>query len=104
LDENSIEIDNTSQTDPQDPGWYNCEVFLKVPDKGLLEDINNVEYTLHKSFAEPVVVVNKRDDGFRLRKRGWGEFRVKATIHMNDGSKITKYHWLNLASHAAIKS
>ena len=50
LDENSIEILNSAEPDPQHSGWYNWEVFLKVPDKGL-SLIDNVEYILHRTFG-----------------------------------------------------
>ena len=100
LDENSIEsieIENISKPDPLLSGWYNWEVFLKVSDK-VLASIYNVEYTLHESFPQRVIVIDKSDGGFRLKQRGWGEFRIKAVITTKDGNKITKYHWLNLVS------
>lgn len=75
-------------------GWYDWEVFLTP--KSALNNVNSVTYYLHKTFPNPIRMINKRKTGFKLKSRGWGEFQIKAVIEFKDGKKQTKYHWLEL--------
>ncbi len=96
LEDIDIKIRNTSNPDPWNPGWYYWEIFLDVPEQ-ILSQIKNVTYTLHPTFRNPVITIDRPDGGFRLKSRGWGEFRVKVEIRPKDGPTMTKYHWLKLA-------
>jgi len=53
--------------------------------------VQRVVYTLHHTFAQPVVEV---DEGplFKLTRFGWGTFEVKASIHLHDGRVLALGH------------
>ena len=90
-----IIIVNTSSPSPTQPGYYNWEIYLDVPES-ILSQIDNVKYTLHPTFREREITINTKENRFRLSRMGWGEFNVKIDVTLKDGRTITKYHWLNL--------
>jgi tetratricopeptide (TPR) repeat protein len=93
----TVIIRNTAKPDKDRPGWYDWEIFLAPPEA--LDKVDRVTYTLHETFFNPVRTMTNRHEDFRLKRRGWGEFRVKAEIHFKDGNReetVTKYHWLEL--------
>lgn len=61
-----------------------------------LDDIYEVEYTLHPTFPQPVRIVRERAEKFRLASAGWGEFEINAHAKLKDGSLQHLKHWLAL--------
>ena len=66
-------------------GWWEWELFIDGREEELAK-IRCVEYTLHKSFPNPVRMVCSHDNKFLLVGRGWGMFTVKILLILNDGS------------------
>jgi hypothetical protein len=101
LDKLDITVQNISQIDPDEYGYYLWELYLVGSDNSLSQ-ISKVIYYLHPTFLNPIQVVDSSTDpdvtknGFRLKSRGWGEFQVKIKIVLKNGQEITKYHWLAL--------
>ncbi len=67
-----------------------------VANGSTLDSIRSVEYTLHPSFSNPVVLVTNRQTNFALKANGWGEFYIYAKILYRDGRVERKRHWLIL--------
>lgn len=61
--------------------------FERAEDAALVQ---KVVYTLHETFAEPVVEVIEAP--FKLTRLGWGTFTVCAAIHSHDGRIIQLEH------------
>lgn len=78
-------------------GQYSWKLYLVAPDS-VLDQIKYVEYTLHPSYAKPVVDVSDRSDGFALSSRGWGEFNVGVKVVDKSGHSTSFQHWLTLKS------
>jgi tetratricopeptide (TPR) repeat protein len=93
--EKEILIKNTSKPDPKRQGYYNWAIFLE-PEEAL-NQVDKVEYTLHKTFPKPIRTTNDRKNKFVLESSGWGEFQVKVKIYFkNKTEPLVKYHWLKL--------
>ena len=73
--------------------WWSWTIFVKA-DRAELEKIDCVEYTLHRTFRDPVRTVCDREDGFSLSMNGWGTFRVKVRVMFREGGEKTLYHRL----------
>lgn len=73
-------------------GRYDWRVFIDE-NRGTMEKIHCVEYTLHPTFPDPVSSVCDPDDGFALRRNGWGEFVISLKIQWKD-RRVTRqqYH------------
>lgn len=71
-------------------GW---NVWLEGPavDEGRVE---SVTYHLHPTFHNPVHSVADKTSKFKLSGSGWGEFNIKAEVHLADGENLTLNHWL----------
>ena len=67
-----------------------------VANGSTLDSIRAVEYILHPSFSNPVVLVTNRQTNFALKANGWGEFYIYAKILYRDGRVERKKHWLIL--------
>jgi prokaryotic YEATS domain/TIR domain len=61
-----------------------------------LDDIDEVEYTLHATFRQPVRIVTNKSEKFRIASAGWGEFEINAHARMKDGTVQHLKHWLTL--------
>ena len=79
-----------------DGDWWEWEAFLDDSDSGDLSKVDSVEYVLHPTFDEPIVEVDDPDGGFVLDTGGWGEFTLKAFVHLKDGNKLKLTHDLIL--------
>jgi transcription initiation factor IIF auxiliary subunit len=79
-----------------DGDWWEWKAFLDDFGSGELANVESVEYVLHPTFPEPVREVDDPDDGFALETGGWGEFKLKAFVHLKDGEKIKLTHDLVL--------
>jgi len=87
---------NTASPIPQKAGWYDWEIHFNEPQERLAK-IKSVTYVLHPTFSNPERTVDNKKDGFQLKGRGWGSFRVKIIIKLENGESVTKYHWLDLS-------
>lgn len=68
-----------------------------------LDDVNQVTWYLHHTFKNPVISQKNRNEKFKLERKGWGTFQIKAKLTLNDGSKEVLTHWLKLAYPASDK-
>ena len=59
--------------------WWSWSVWLEGDDEDL-DQVEEVEYTLHRSFRKPVRKVNDRATKFKLKTAGWGRFTIYATV------------------------
>lgn len=73
--------------------WWDWSVWLEGG-KSDLDVINQVTYTLHPTFPNPVVTISDRKTGFRLDSSGWGEFKIYLQIEMKDGQVMEREHYL----------
>ncbi len=87
---------------PHAEGWWTWAVWLAGPPE-VLAEVEAVEYILHPTFPDPVRKVTDRDTNFRLEARGWGEFQLKARVHIDDSEDILLEHWLELDDIAPAK-
>lgn len=72
--------------------WFQWKVFMDEPEEKL-EKVSSVEYRLHKTFPNPIRIVEDRSSKFTISSAGWGEFWIFITIYLNDGTeKHTKYY------------
>ena len=75
--------------------WFQWKVFVDAP-SGELGSIEEVTYTLHPTFPNPIQIRKEKTNKFALESSGWGEFTIRADIHFRDGHEETLTHWLNL--------
>lgn len=77
--------------------WFDWKVFVAgSPEE--LESIEEVKYTLHPTFPQPVRIQKDRSNIFALQSSGWGEFTIRADIRFKDGHTETSTHWLDLGA------
>ncbi len=81
---------------PNDHGRWNWSVWIDGTD-GELDDIQEVTWRLHPTFATPIRRVHSRDNKFKLSTSGWGEFEINATLNMKNGRSKSLRHWLRLS-------
>jgi transcription initiation factor IIF auxiliary subunit len=84
-------------------GLWRWAVWLDGP-SAELDDVEEVVYTLHSSFPEPVQRITDRNTNFRLEERGWGEFRLGVRLRKRDGSEEKLRHWLRFTDEAVPRS
>ena len=92
----AITVKNTATQAGERDGWYEWRVFLDGTDEEL-DGVQQVTYLLHPTFRDRVKVAHDRGSHFALSARGWGEFRVSATVQMKDGRVYEANHWLDLS-------
>lgn len=70
------------------PGWWDWAVFIEAPEK-VLDEVRCVEYTLHRTFPNPVRTICDRGEdprrAFRLPASGWGMFQIGIRVFLKDG-------------------
>jgi transcription initiation factor IIF auxiliary subunit len=75
--------------------WYKWCVFVDE-DETILNEIDYVEYLLHKTFPKPKRIVKDRETKFALESEGWGEFYIFITIFFTkNGEKKEQRYWLS---------
>ena len=89
----SLNVTASNSSREIESGWWEWGVYIEGP-PAELDRIRCVEYTLHRTFPNPVRVVCSRSDGFQLTARGWGEFEVKIKLMLKDGSNRQLSHRL----------
>lgn len=75
--------------------WWTWSVWIEASN----DDLANVEkviWHLHPTFKDPVRVQTNRAEKFRLNTAGWGTFRIRADVIMNDETSAKLYHELEL--------
>ena len=75
---------------------WNWEIYLDSDSPNDLKEVEKVKYILHPTFENPIQVVDKEKDGFRLKTNGWGTFEVRAFAYLKNGKKIKLKHDLKL--------
>ncbi len=80
---------------PHVEGWWDWSVWL-AGDADDLDEVEWVEYILHATFPDPVRKISSRATNFRLNARGWGEFQLKARVHLDDDRQLMLEHWVEL--------
>lgn len=83
------------QAMPKGKDWWEWSIWLEGPSVEL-NAIDQVFYTLHPTFHNPVVSTRDRQSGFRLDSSGWGEFVIHLRITKRDGSEVKRKHNLKL--------
>lgn len=63
---------------------YEC-FRLRLFIEGDIDVLEGVEYELHPSFPNPLIMVKKRKGGFPLEIWTWGEFDITVTFYHKDG-------------------
>lgn len=74
-------------------GRWKWTVFLQGADE-ILDRIDHVEYTLHKTFKNPIRKSFDRENGFALSSSGWGTFRIKLTLFHKNNTQSVMHHKL----------
>ncbi|MFA6971206.1 MAG: pYEATS domain-containing protein [Gallionella sp.] len=74
---------------------WDWSVWLAGP-AAELDKIDYVTYTLHPTYPNPVQKINTREDGFRLKSGGWGEFTIYIDITQKNGESFQLSHDLKL--------
>jgi transcription initiation factor IIF auxiliary subunit len=89
-----IQVRNTAK---YSNGHYNWTLYISADD-AILQNINQVVYTLHPSFPNPVQTVSTRGGhcAFAFSSNSWGEFKVGVKITFKDGNEVNFEYWLNL--------
>lgn len=92
----SAPIRSYNAASPKDEKYFDCMVFLSGP-AVLLERIECVEYTLHKSFPEPhkKVCRPEADPNFSVSFSAWGTFDIPVRVTMQDGAQMEWVHGLH---------
>jgi hypothetical protein len=76
-----------------EPGWWEWGIRLKGS-ASMLDRVRCVEYTLHRSFPNPVRTVCTRQNNFELKTSGWGTFTVQIKVYFQDKTTQTLSHEL----------
>jgi transcription initiation factor IIF auxiliary subunit len=76
--------------------YYRWRVFVDESEP-VLEQIQQVEYTLHPTFPQPHQVRTDRRDLFALETAGWGEFTMLIDVKYRDGRIEKVPYWLDLS-------
>ena len=87
LSSGSINVVYSSAPDENDPKWFYWTVHIET-EPTILEDINEVIYSLHPTFSTQKIPVTNREEGFKIYAKGWGRFKLKIEIVSNGGSKM----------------
>jgi transcription initiation factor IIF auxiliary subunit len=74
--------------------WWTWSVWLDAA--GDLDRVQKVTWHLHPTFADPVREQTNRHEKFKLTTSGWGAFKVRADIAMDDGTVVKLHHQLEL--------
>ncbi|MBT1696817.1 hypothetical protein KK083_08035 [Fulvivirgaceae bacterium PWU4] len=75
---------------------FNWRIYVDAP-QPVLNSIRCVQYTLHKTFKEPIQnKCNAAATQFGYSAIGWGEFSVKVKVTYLDNREEYFEHWLKL--------
>jgi transcription initiation factor IIF auxiliary subunit len=92
------EISTFNTSRPLGPGQWEWTVYINASWQ-VLNQIECVEYTLHRTFPRPVQTIcdiGDRRRPFRLTANGWGEFTIRIRVFMTDNKYVELSHRLEL--------
>lgn len=78
-------------------GRWDWTVYIKTT-PAAQQMVRCVEYTLHRTFSNPVRKVCKTEDSrypFGLSTNGWGPFEIKINVELTNGERVPLTHMLN---------
>jgi transcription initiation factor IIF auxiliary subunit len=78
-----------------DRPYHKWKVFVDEPD-AVLNQIEEVEYTLHPTFPQRHQMRKNREENFALETAGWGEFTMLIDVKFRDGRVEKVPYWLDL--------
>lgn len=90
-----MELKIERATEYQGNDYWRWSVWLSGPATDL-DQVKYVEYRLHPTFPNPVRRIDSREDNFKLRSAGWGEFLIYANVATKNGDTIRLSHRLEL--------
>ena len=78
----SFKLTNTSKHIDKkgDTHWWEWTAKIEASPPSSLDELEYVEYHLHSTFKNPVVRVRDADNGFPLKRKGWGVFTLRAKL------------------------
>ena len=79
----------------QGDDWWEWKVWIEAQ-ADELNDVHSVTWHLHPTFEPKDVKIDDRRSKFTLATSGWGTFRVRATVELNDGTVRKLSHELEL--------
>jgi transcription initiation factor IIF auxiliary subunit len=92
----STQMRSVSQAEKaREVNWYEWKVFMDEPPE-TLKLVKAVEYRLHRSFPDPIRVVDDRDSRFALQTSGWGEFSMIIIVYLLDGTEVQTQYFVDL--------
>jgi len=75
---------------------YAFHVVVQATDE-VLDRIESVKYSLHRSYPNPIQVVTDRKSRFKLKELAWGESTVRAEVKINGQEQPIKLaRYINL--------
>ena len=75
--------------------YWDWSIWVESSDSGL-DKIDHVVYNLHYTFRKPVIIVNSRDNKFKMETSGWGTFTIYVQIVFKDETTLNLEHELVL--------
>ena len=93
----SIKINNLARFVgvQNDQDWYEWMVFIDEGEE-LLQQIESVEYLLHRTFPNPLRRATDSGNHFALKSGGWGEFNIFITVFLTNGERYETTYRLDL--------
>jgi hypothetical protein len=65
--------------------YFRLKFWLDADNAGMLNQVDEVVYVLHPTFENPIREVNDRQTSFAMDTFAWGEFNLKAVVHLKNG-------------------
>jgi len=93
-----LKFDNIAREvgERQDQRWFEWTVFVDEGEE-VLEQIEAVEYLLHRTFPNPLRKQTNPEDKFSISGSGWGEFTIKITVFFDNGGRLETSYYLDLS-------
>ena len=72
-------------------GRKHYQIFLSIAsdEDPKLQNVQLVQYELHKSFKERLHISRNRSNNFQIEIKAWGTFVVKFFVHLNDSQILS---------------
>ena len=90
---NDLTIEQSQEYQGDD--WWSWSVWVNGSEDQL-DKVAKVEYTLHRTFRQPVRTIETRSNKFRLSTEGWGGFPLYARVFRKDGVFLKLQHEIRL--------
>ena len=74
--------------------FWDWEAWIEAA-PSVLDSIQSVEYFLHESYPRPHRESKSRSSRFKISSYGWGEFRLRATVHLKTGANENLERWVS---------